>query len=107
MSTFCPHLDEIPDMFTTFWQRLHSAVLQLEREFALDAQAPGYEIRALCVQLAFLRSIVKGQAGLPFPRLGPHGRRLLEWMQSPQSVRNPASGDHKNQSNTFGDHDTI
>ena len=30
MSTFCPHLDEIPDMFTTFWQRLHSAVLQLE-----------------------------------------------------------------------------
>ncbi|CAK9014543.1 unnamed protein product [Durusdinium trenchii] len=68
MSTFCPHLDEIPDMFTTFWQRLHSAVLQLEREFALDAQAPGYEIRALCVQLAFLRSIVKGQAGLPFPQ---------------------------------------
>ena len=30
-------------------------------------------MRALCVQLALLRSIVQGQAGIPFPQHNPHG----------------------------------
>eukprot|EP00435_Cladocopium_sp_Y103_P020112 s3036_g4.t2 len=30
LNSFCPHLDEIPEIFTTFWQRLHSSVVQLE-----------------------------------------------------------------------------
>lgn len=30
LQSFCPHLDEIPEIFSTFWQKLHSSVVQLE-----------------------------------------------------------------------------
>lgn len=68
LSSFCPHLDEIPEIFTTFWQRLHSSVVQLQHDISMDAGEPDHETRALCVQLALLRSIIQGQAGIPFPQ---------------------------------------
>ena len=40
----------------------------------MDAGEPDHETRALCVQLALLRSIIQGQAGIPFPC--PGGKAL-------------------------------
>lgn len=85
LETFCPHLHEVPAIFTTFWEKLHRTAVQLERDLAAhaDASDPQHEIRALCVQLALLRTVVHGDAGLAFPQAANSCPTLLgiyfEW----------------------------